>query len=126
MKRFSIPRALRPVNARVSAVGPTPRSASRCAGDVAASGVSMNAVPSCAAAAPRREHRRDAAAGGDAARRHQRQVGHRAHELEQREQPDVARRRVVEGAAVPARLDALHDQRVRPGLLRATAASAAS
>ena len=52
MKRFSIPRAVRPVNARVRAVGPRSRSASLCAGEVAASGVSMNAVPSWAAAAP--------------------------------------------------------------------------
>ena len=52
MKRFSMARALRPVKPRVSAVGARRFRASRCAGDVAASGVSMNAVPSWAAAAP--------------------------------------------------------------------------
>ena len=84
----------------------------------------MNAVPSCAADAPGREHRRHAATGGDAARGDERAVGHRAHELEQREQPDVARRGGVGGAAVAARLDALHHQRVGSALSRRPTASA--
>ena len=107
-----MPRAVRPVNARVSAVSPSPAIASRCAGAVAASGQSMNAVPSCGGRRAEGEHGRDRAAGGDAARGDQRQVDGGGHELEQREQADLAGRRVVEAAAVPARLDALHDQRV--------------
>src|SRR3954469_23259705 len=52
MKRLTMPRARRPVNARVSAVGALVPSRSRCAGFVPASGASMKAVPACAAAAP--------------------------------------------------------------------------
>ena len=44
-----MPRAVRPLNARVSAVGASPASASRWTGAVPASGVRRNAVPSWAA-----------------------------------------------------------------------------
>ena len=109
------------MNARVSAVSPSPAIASRCAGAVAASSQSMNAVPSWAAAAPAASTAATRAAGGDPAGGDQRQVDGGAHELEQRQQADLAGRGVVEGAAVAARLDALDHERVgaRLGRLRA-------
>ena len=69
-------------------------------------------MPSCAAAAPGGEHGGDArpvaippvaTSGRSTAARHERQ---------QREQPEVAGRPVVERAAMAARLDALDDERV--------------
>ena len=47
-----MPRAWRPVKARVRRVGVRPASAARCAGAVPASGQRMKAVPICAACAP--------------------------------------------------------------------------
>ena len=55
---MAIPRAVRPVKARVSAVGVSVPSAARCSGAVPASRVRRNAVPSAAASAPGRERPR--------------------------------------------------------------------
>lgn len=61
-----------------------------------------------------REHGRDRAPVRHAARPYERElVADRcADQLEQREQPDLTRRCVVEAAAMPARFAALHDQGV--------------
>lgn len=52
MNLFSMPRAARPVNARVNPVRRDPASAARCTADVPASGQRRNAVPNWAAMAP--------------------------------------------------------------------------
>ena len=118
MKRLTTPRAKRPVNARVSAVGSLASSAARWAGDVPASGVRMNAVPSCAAAAPAAstaaiERPRGQPAGGD-----QRELDRRADQLQGGEQAEVRAGVVVEAAAMAARLHALHHERVRARIAR--------
>jgi hypothetical protein len=51
MNRLTIPRARRPVKARVSAVGASAANAARCTSLVPASGVSIRAEPTCAAEA---------------------------------------------------------------------------
>ena len=52
MNRLTIPRAGRPVNARVTRVGRRSASTARCASAVPASGASISAVPTWAALAP--------------------------------------------------------------------------
>ena len=64
------------------------------------------------------QHRRHARTGRDPAGGHERHVDRVPDEREQWEERDLAGCRVVEGAAVPAGLDALHDQRVGAGLRR--------
>jgi hypothetical protein len=72
----------------------------------------------------RRQHGGDSPPGRDTSRRDQRQLRHRAHQLEQRQQADVAGRGRVGAPAVAPGLDALDDQGVRSaagrqrGLLR--------
>ena len=71
-------------------------------------------------AGPGGEHGGDRAAGGEAARGDQRQLdGGAATSWRSASSPRSPGRRVVEGAAVAARLDALGDQRVRARLGRA-------
>ena len=119
MKRLTMPRAWRPVKApalrRVGASDARERRPVR-RGDVPASGQRMKAVPSCAACAPAAQDRRQRAARGDRARGDERQVDVRADELQQRQQAVLAGALGVdERGAVPARLDALHDQGVGAG-----------
>ena len=112
MKRLRMPRASRPLNARVSAVGVSVASASRCACDVPASGARMNAVPTWAARAPSASTAWTAAAGRDPAGRDQRHVD--VDQLQQRVQADrLEVGRVHPGAAVAAGLGALDDERAR-------------
>ena len=118
MNSLTIPRAVRPVNARVSAVGASPSIAARCALRVAASGASISAVPTCAAAAP---------AASTAATPRPVAIPPVATSGRSTAAPTVCSsasrpmspgRRVVPRPAVAARLDALHDQRVRAGVAR--------
>ena len=117
-KRLTTPRAVRPVNARVSAVGAPEASASRCAGDVPASGVRISAVPSCAAAAPaastaaieRPVARPPVATSGSSTSA---PISCRAAS-----RPSSDPALVVEAAAVAAGLHALHDERVRARVAR--------
>ena len=115
---MTTPRAVRPVNARVSAVGAPEASASRCAGDVPASGVRISAVPSCAAARAGGEHRGDRAARRQAAGGDQRQLDLGADQLQGGEQAELGAGLVVEAAAVAAGLHALDDERVRARVAR--------
>jgi hypothetical protein len=66
-----------------------------------------------------RQHGGDGAPGGQAAGGDQRQVDRRGDELQRREHAEVGGRVVVvEHGAVPARLDALDDERVGAGVAR--------
>ncbi len=115
-----MPRAVRPVNARVSAVGAAPRRIiSRWAWLVRASGQSRNAVPSCAAAAPAASNRRDALSGAQPSGGDQRYgVGDLGlNELKEGEKPEVTGMGVVEAAPMPARLNTLHDEAVHAGFV---------
>ena len=108
-----MPRAVRPVKARVSAVSPSPAIASRWAGRGGRLGAEHERGAELRGGGAGGQHGGDAAAGGDPAGGHEREVDRGADELEQREQADLAgraRRRSV--AAVPAGLDALDHQRV--------------
>ena len=113
-----MPRARRPLKARVSAVGA--RWDQRRAMGLRGAGLgrfSMNAVPSWAATAPGAEHGRDRMAVGDAAGRDQIDRVLVRDQPQQGEQPDVLGLMpgtVTEGPAMPAALGTLHDERVRP------------
>ena len=112
MKRLRMPRASRPLNARVSAVGASDASASRCACDVPASGARMNAVPTWAARAPSASTAWTAAAVAIPP------VATSGHvdvdQLQQRVQADrLEVGRVDPRAAVAAGLGALDDERAR-------------
>ena len=104
MKRLTIPRARRPLKARVSAVGASPANAARCGGLVPASGVSIRAAADLSGRRAGRDDAGDSLAVGDPARGDERQVGRVAHELEQGEEADGRRVGVVERALVTARL----------------------
>ena len=79
----------------------------------------MNAVPSCAAARAGREHGGDRAARWQPAGGDERQVDRRADQLQRGEQAEVgAGASSSKLAAVPARLDALDDERVRARVAR--------
>ena len=113
MKSLTIPRARRPLNARVMAVVPGRVSAWRCGALVPASGQRMNAVPICAATAPAAS---DAAMPGPSAIPPEATSGSSvtaAREPQQAEQPELAASvEILERAAVTAGLDPLADQRI--------------
>ena len=89
MKRFAIPRAVRPVNARVRAVRPSPPPAPR--GGQGGCPPRRRAGTRCRSgrrSRPRRARPPRAAPSAMPARRHQRQVGGRRGEPQQRQQPE--------------------------------------
>jgi hypothetical protein len=103
MKRLTIPRAWRPLKARVSAVGPDFASAWRCGTDLSGR-------------RPGGEHARDGCAVGDPAGGDEWQLSAHARfrESQQGEQTQrLADRWIREAAAVPAGLEPLEDQGVR-------------
>src|SRR3954469_6656876 len=108
-----MPRASRPEKARVSPVGRSVASASRCGAEVPASGQRMNAVPSAAAEGPAASTAATPPPGAPPAPppRGERELAARGDGLQQREQPGVeAGLGVRERAAVAAGLDALDDE----------------
>ena len=114
MNRFSIPRASRPVNARVNAVGVASASAARWTAERPRLRAAHERRPHLRGPRAGREHRRDAGARRDPAGRDERQVD-RVAQLQEREQPVHRVRAVDERAAVAPRLGALHDERVGAG-----------
>ena len=114
MKRLRIPRARRPLKARVSPVG-VGGERGPVGGDVPASGQSRKAVPTWAAAAPGRA-RRHGRRGREPAGGDQGQVHRVANQLQQRQQRDrrrARRRRTTRGGRRPRR-PARRGRRLRP------------